>query len=348
MRGFRSHLLLLSLPLLLPSVSRAQTILFADDFENGTANWTMEPYWHLALEGPPCLDSTFPSGDYCMWYGIDASCNFDGPLIDFQDLRLAHSFTVPTNGGGTVLEFWSRAQVEGDTGWDWRRVDVSTNGGGLWTPVRWLLDTTEPWTFYSVDLSDYAGQTIDLRFTFWAGDTWANDFLGWQVDDVVLRTNINIHRLGCFGDGVAVACPCGNSSTPGAQVGCLNSLGTGGALRASGFASLSNDTLRLSGSGMTSTTVLYYQGGSQVNGGMGAPYGDGLTCVGGPIRRLGSTTNVGGASSFPFPGGESVSVRGQILAPGTRWYQARYRNSINFCTPDTFNSTNLVRVDWTL
>lgn len=347
MRAFRPFLLQLSLPLLAASTASGQTVLFADDFEQGTANWTIEDYWHLATEGPPCLDSSFPSGSHCMWYGIEQSCNFDGQLLDFRELRLATPFTVPTGGGSTLLEFWSKAEVEADTNWDFRRVEVSTDGGAQFLPILWLFND-EPWTLHTVDLSSYAGQSIHLQFSFWAGDSWLNDYLGWQIDDVVLRTTINIHRLGCFGDGSAAACPCGNSSAPGEQAGCLNSLGTAGKLRGSGFASLLNDTLTLSGSDMTSTTVLYYQGGSIVNGGLGAPYGDGLTCVGGPIRRLGSTTNSGGASSFPFPGGPSVSVQGQVLAPGTRWYQARYRNAANFCTPETFNSTNLVRVNWTL
>src|SRR5262249_34007430 len=97
------------------------------------------------------------------------------------------------------------------------------------------------------------------------------------------------------------------------------------------------------GSGMTSTTVLYFQGASLVNGGSGAVYGDGLNCTGGPIRRLGSTLNVCGDSSLGGP----ISVPRPGTSPGSRWYQARYRNAANFCTPATFNSTNQVRVDWT-
>ncbi|MFN0006992.1 MAG: choice-of-anchor J domain-containing protein [Planctomycetota bacterium] len=349
MRRFRSFLLLLSAPLLAASISRAQTVLFEDDFEQGASKWTMEDYWHLASQGPPCLNQSIPSGTHCMWYGIESSCNFDGPLVDFRFLRLAAPIALPTGGGGVFLDFWSMSSVESETFWDTRKVRVSTDGGASWTTVFQIDPEFESWTHHTVDLSSYAGQTIDLAFVFWAGDSALNDYLGWLIDDVKIRTAFELYRRSCFGDGTAAACPCGNSSAVGDKAGCLNSLGLGGKLRGSGVASIAHDTLRLAGWDMPNTTVFYYQGASLWNGGMGFAFGDGLSCVAGPIRRLGTTTNSGGESSYPLSGGPSVSVRGQISAPGARWYQARYRNhAADFCTPDTFNSTNVVKVNWAL
>jgi hypothetical protein len=348
MSGFRSCVFLVCLSVLAGSSARAQTVLFEDDFEQGTAKWSIEDYWHLATEGPPCLDSSFPSGSHCMWYGIESTCNFNGQILDFQELRLASPINLPTGGGGVFLEFWSRSQTEDDTFWDSRKVRVSADGGLTWPTVLQIVQQTEPWTQHTVDLSGYAGQTIELKFEFWAGDGVLNGYLGWLIDDVEIRTAFELYPRSCFGDGTAAACPCGNSSAPGEKAGCLNSLGTAGKLRGSGLASLANDTLELSGSDMTNTTVFYYQGASVLNGGSGVAYGDGLSCVGGPIRRRGTTTNTGGGATWPLSGGESISVRGQVLAPGARWYQARYRNAVNFCTPETFNSTNVVKVNWTL
>ena len=348
MSGFRSCVFLVCLSFVAASSVRAQTVLFEDDFEQGTAKWSIEDYWHLATDDSACLGFSFPSGNHCMWYGMESSCNFDGPIQDFRFLRPATPITLPTGGGGVFLEFWSMSQTEDDTFWDSRKVRVSTDGGNSWNTLLHITDPSEPWTQHTVDLSAYAGQTIDLAFVFWAGDWALNDYLGWLIDDVEIRTGFEVYRRSCFGDGSAVPCPCGNSSAPGEKAGCLNSLGTAGKLRGSGLASLANDTLELSGSEMTSTTVFYYQGASVLNGGLGVAYGDGLSCVGGPIRRLGTTTNSGGASTWPLPGGESISVRGQVFAPGARWYQARYRNAVNFCTPETFSSTNVVKVNWTL
>ncbi len=150
----------------------------------------------------------------------------------------------------------------------------------------------------------------------------------------------------CAGDGSGTACPCGNSSAPGAMSGCLSSLGTGGKLAASGSASLSGDTVLLSGTQMANSSALYFQGTTQAVGGLGIVFGDGLRCVTGSIVRLGIETNVAGASSYPGGTDLPVSVRGNVLAPGTRTYQVWYRNAAAFCSPSTFNLTNGWTVTW--
>jgi hypothetical protein len=152
----------------------------------------------------------------------------------------------------------------------------------------------------------------------------------------------------CAGDGSAGACPCGNLSAPGSGAGCANSLGVGGLLAASGIASLAGDTLVLAGEGMPNATVLYFQGTTRQNGGTGSPFGDGLRCAGGTVVRLAATTNVAGASRYPFGPNAPVSVRGSVGTPGVRTYQAWYRNAASFCTGDTFNLTNGVEIAWGL
>jgi hypothetical protein len=151
--------------------------------------------------------------------------------------------------------------------------------------------------------------------------------------------------LYCSGDGSGTSCPCGNAGAAGH--GCANSANAAGAnLTCIGIASLASDSLLLAGSGMTNSSVLYFQGTTQVVAGNGAPFGDGLRCAGGSVVRLSTKTNVGGSSQYPDAGDASVSVRGQIASPGVRSYQCWYRNAAAFCQPQTFNLTNGLQVTW--
>jgi hypothetical protein len=149
----------------------------------------------------------------------------------------------------------------------------------------------------------------------------------------------------CFGDGSGAPCPCANSGSAGH--GCANSTNAGGGLlAANGNASVSADTLVLSGSGMPNAGTLYFQGTQTVNGGQGSNFGDGLRCAGGTIIRLGTKLNAGGASQYPTSGDASISVRGLDTAGDVRIYQAWYRNAAAFCTSSTFNLTNALQVTW--
>jgi hypothetical protein len=152
----------------------------------------------------------------------------------------------------------------------------------------------------------------------------------------------------CFGDGTGTPCPCGNASAFGANAGCANSLGSGGALVAIGSASVSFDTVLLEASGMPNSSALFFQGTSQTNSGLGATFGDGLRCAGGAVIRLGTKLNASGASRYPEVGDVRISVHGQVSAGVTREYQVWYRNAASFCTASTFNLTNGCEIAWQL
>lgn len=150
----------------------------------------------------------------------------------------------------------------------------------------------------------------------------------------------------CFGDGSASDCPCANESPSGSQSGCLNSTGFGGKLAASGVASLTGDTIVLTGSQMPNSLCVYFQGTLRENSGLGSAVADGLLCASGTILRLGYTTNSSGASTYPYGLALPVSTQGAVTAPGTRTYQATYRNSAAYCTSATTNYTNGWSIFW--
>jgi len=151
----------------------------------------------------------------------------------------------------------------------------------------------------------------------------------------------------CAGDGTAAACPCGNIGAPGH--GCENSFATGGGvLSSSGAARTTNDTLTLSAGGISAFgAALFFQGELPLNDGQGAPFGDGLRCAGGEVRRLAVVAVNGGNAAFGASSGSSLATGGSIPPAGAvRTYQVWYRNAAAFCTPETFNLTNGLRITW--
>jgi hypothetical protein len=151
----------------------------------------------------------------------------------------------------------------------------------------------------------------------------------------------------CFGDGSSGNCPCVNNGAPGH--GCANSVDPAGALLSgTGVPSPVVDTLVLQASGMPATALCVFLQGSLI--GNTYHYGDGLRCVGGTLLRIGTKQASGGIASYPGPGDPPVSSRGGVPMSGAqRPYQVWYRNpDPNFCTPETFNVSNGVLVDWAI
>jgi hypothetical protein len=212
---------------------------------------------------------------------------------------------------------------------------TSVNGtpvGGAW-PGTYAAGITHAVHNFSVA----PGGTIVLTLVAVSGYGSLNGLQIVKMDSVVTTD--------CYGDGSGTACPCGNAGSTGN--GCASSVNPlGGHLLASGLASISIDTLVLTGSGMPDSSTLYFQGTQLVNGGNGVVFGDGLRCVGGNVIRLGTKTNFLGSSSYPTPGDLPVSVRGTNTAGTVRDYQCWYRNAAAFCTASTYNLTNSIGFAW--
>jgi len=169
------------------------------------------------------------------------------------------------------------------------------------------------------------------------------------VHDVFLRFHREAEEPLCFGDGSGTPCPCSwLNGLPGH--GCENSFFTGGGLlAASGAPTMSTDTIRLTCSSLPpTTTAVFFQGTSDVGGGGGNAFGDGLRCVAGTIVRIGTKLVSGGTTTLGYEaGGPVISVQGGVPATGgVRYYHVWYRNGADWCTPATFNTTNAIRVVW--
>jgi len=154
----------------------------------------------------------------------------------------------------------------------------------------------------------------------------------------------------CFGDGSGTPCPCGNDGSSGH--GCENSASTGGALlTATGSTSPDNVVLTVVGEKPVALTI-FLQGTQAI---APVPYGDGLRCVHGVLKRLYVKDAVAGQSSAPAGAELSITARSAQLfdpiAPGqTRYYMTYYRDGVaTFCPSpvgSTFNGSNAVSILW--
>lgn len=130
------------------------------------------------------------------------------------------------------------------------------------------------------------------------------------------------------------SCPCGNNPI-GPGRGCDNSSITGGAtLTDVGTASLASDTVVFTTAFQKPEAIsLVLQ--SRFDNGTGSPFGDGIRCGDGLLKRLYVKNAVGGSITAPQGPDPSVSARsaavGDPIAPGSyRQYQVFYRDPFPF------------------
>jgi hypothetical protein len=187
--------------------------------------------------------------------------------------------------------------------------------------------------------------------------SYASNLVGGDTNgltDAFVRDRVGgpILRSLCHpGYGGVIGCPCANPPS-GAGPGCNNQSNTGGAiLSAAGAASLSFDTLRFTTNGEVPTAASYVAQGT-VGIESGLPWGQGVRCIGGYMRRLYTKNATGGSITAPdFGAGDpSVSARsaavGDTIQPGqSRWYLVYYRDVLSLCG-SVINMTQTGEVVW--
>jgi len=150
----------------------------AFDFEGSTSDWSTTGLWHRT-------DADANSGTHSFWFGDEETVSYDAtwapsgsltsPVLDLTAFR------------GPVLDWIQLLDVETSAARDLAVVEVATSDGGYadWTEV-WSKDgnAITVWREKTVDLDDYAGQRVKIRWRFDAVDTDDNTGFGWWVDDV--------------------------------------------------------------------------------------------------------------------------------------------------------------------
>lgn len=342
------------LPLALASSASGQ-VLFEDDFENGLGAWTATDRWHVELESDPCgsVWKPFPSGEACARYGLLDQCNHS-PIGGGHGRLTSPPIAIPATDGlrRPELRCWYRYEViEADEGYDCATVQVGTTTLGEELCAQGGGTTSFPavalWGAMTRDLTAYAGQTVQVSFSFWSDDFY-NGGAGFFVDDVWI--GLVAGDAFCEGDPASwtANCPCEPAlgwHPDDDDGGCINSRGVRAELFGAGTPSLAADDVTLHAAGLkTGATTLLVQGMVLASG---VVFGDGYWCLGSPIRRLLFQQASGNRASYPAPGQQPLSALGGAAVGQTVGYQVYYRDpSPTFCTPERWNVSNGLAVTW--
>jgi uncharacterized repeat protein (TIGR01451 family) len=159
------------------------SIVFADDMESGPDKWTVagnNSLWHLSQ-----LRANSPTTAW--YYGKEDTRTYDTGGANNGTITTQAIDVTGTDDA--LLTFYEWSQVQSSARLDRTQVQISTDGQG-WTTVFESHGTDGAWVKQEVSLSDYltATSTLYLRFWFDTVDETANNFEGWYVDDVEIRT----------------------------------------------------------------------------------------------------------------------------------------------------------------
>lgn len=200
--------LALLLFLLFPGLARA-----GGSFDGGYGIWSPSGLWHR-VTAPACVSPH--SGTACVYYGIDAGCNYANGTV--QDASLTTLNPVSLTASTAFISFWLLYEVQSydPACQDRLRLEYSPDGVN-WYLADYLSAQADPvggspveayasgsglggpplWQFERVDLQSFAGTYDYWRFRYVSSDELAGNalcgppdllqqFLGYAIDAVSL------------------------------------------------------------------------------------------------------------------------------------------------------------------
>jgi hypothetical protein len=162
--------------------------LFDDDMESGGSNWTATGLWAMAQSGS-CATPAYASAVSAWYFGQSASCNYKTGSATKGTLT-SRAISGVTAASKLSFKFWRGVESHSGGGYDKTLVQVSLDGASSWKTV-WSRDCKDAsgkaWkSSGAISLAEFAGKSIRVRFSFDSVDDYANDHVGWMIDDVLV------------------------------------------------------------------------------------------------------------------------------------------------------------------
>ncbi len=159
--------------------------VFTDTFDGPPSGWFATGLWHLVSPLSSYYQANSPTRSW--WYGSESTGTYNDPANQPNYGELTSPLiALPQFAGSITLTFSSWEQTQGFIGFDTRQIYVN-NGAGAQLVYDSLLEGSAWSQVGPIDLTSFAGDTIQVTFQFNTLDETENDFRGWYIDDVVIN-----------------------------------------------------------------------------------------------------------------------------------------------------------------
>ncbi|GAB4509594.1 MAG: hypothetical protein Tsb0020_26210 [Haliangiales bacterium] len=159
------------------ATSEEGVLLFAEDVEDGAADWAATGFWHAS-------DRRAAEGTQAFWYGIEATGNYDNG--EANSGTLASPVISLAGAVGPVLTYAEFLDVEAGTTFDIVSVTIENVDDGTQTVTEFneLGFTGGAFVPHVISLTQFEGANIRITFAFDSVDNIANTTEGWFLDDL--------------------------------------------------------------------------------------------------------------------------------------------------------------------
>lgn len=188
----------------------ADTLVYLEtDFENGLpAGWSQNGLWNVSAtcSSVPLGNCQGSDGSNVAYFGQTSTCNYDTGAI-VNDSMFTPPIALP-DVDQISLTYCSALERDTTPIGDWPEVRVTPDGGATVVvdqpAVGAFVGGPPIWEERTVDLSEFAGQTVTIAFNFNNVFPSNDDQLGWQLDNVLVSAPGVTCIPGCEGpDGDA-------------------------------------------------------------------------------------------------------------------------------------------------
>jgi hypothetical protein len=171
------------------------TAIHEYNFDNGSlGGWTITPNPATSAVKWQLDKKRSSSAPYSLYFGNVANHTYNDPGKTVSGDVISPEISLPTGKGKLCLEFQLFQWTEATGLFDQLTINALPSEELLWksgVEVNYA-DTAKTFRTFSVDVSAFAGQTIQFKFNFNSGDAQLNSTEGVYLDNIKVLTGCGL------------------------------------------------------------------------------------------------------------------------------------------------------------